>query len=137
MVDRDFQPFLKLLEQVVNASRAKTRDLERAMGLASGYLGKVLDGTIEIKVRHLVGLAKFLEVPPAEFLELGFPKLSGNTRFHLADWLGPRQAAAHAAKDRAESTEDLQELVRRLVREELARGAAPAAQEVKVKPRPR
>ncbi len=118
-----------VVRQAVDASRRPVRELERMIGLGSGNLARLLDGRLEIRIDHLLGLAEVLAVPPADFLELAFAERSA-AKYRLRDWLqpavvAPRGAAAAAPLDAAA----LADLVRGVVREELARQspAAPAA----------
>jgi transcriptional regulator with XRE-family HTH domain len=125
MAERELKRLREVLAQVTGASRAKTREIERAMGVGSGYLAKLLDGTLEIKVRHLVKLAQFLEISPVELMELGFPEEHRNARFRVADWTGPRETSSVEARSFPKTTEDLKQMMRELLREE--RTASPKA----------
>lgn len=96
------------------------------MGLGSGNLARLLDGSLEIRVRHLVGLARILDIPPGDFLELAFPEMTQNAGHRLTDWIGPRQPS-YKPKTQAQAAsqpkldENLKTLIQEAVREEIDR----------------
>ena len=93
MADRKLQTLRQVIRDAVQASRKPARELERILGLGSGNLARLLDGSLDLRVRHLVALAELLDVPPADFLELGFPKARRANQPGLSDWIGaPRPA---------------------------------------------
>lgn len=120
MADSQMKELLQVLAEAVRASRLKRREVERALGLSNGSLGRWLDGSIDIRLRHLLGLAEILDVPPGDFLELGFPDLNSKARRRLADWMRPGQAPSskQAAGDLPRTTEELKALIREVLREE-------------------
>jgi transcriptional regulator with XRE-family HTH domain len=117
MADKDLQQLRQVIDQAVQASRMLVRDVEKAMGLGHGYLNRLLDGKVEIKVRHIVGLAAVLKVPPGDFLELGFPEASRTAEHRLADWISPPGSASRTA---AAASGELRDAVRAAVYQELA-----------------
>lgn len=132
---KDQQQIRRVLRDAVKASRLPVREIERALRLGSGRLEDLLEGTIELRVRHLVALAELLRVPPGDFLELGFPEATRGAEHRLAEWIGPprpkfkaksRAAAAPALPD------ELATAIRAAVRQELeatGRRAAPDSTE--------
>ncbi len=94
------------------------------MGLGNGNLARLLDGSMEIRVRHLVGLARILDIPPGDFLDLGFQEMTQHAGHRLADWIGPRQPP-HKSKGQdtlqPKPDEDLKALIREAVREAIER----------------
>ena len=60
-MDQDeVQRILDLLDQAIHLSRRSRREIERTLGLGQGYLGSLLKGRIELKVRHVYVLAREL-----------------------------------------------------------------------------
>ena len=117
MADRRLQTLRQVLRDAVQASRRTNRELERILGLGSGNLARLLDGSLDLRVRHLVALAELLDVPPADFLELGFPKARRTDQARLSDWIGaPRPASSLPA-----TREELSGMIREIVEEILAR----------------
>ena len=123
MSPEDDRQLRSLLRQAVAVSPLTTRQLERAMGLGSGYLGRLLDGRLEIKVRHLVDLARLLRVPPSHFLHFGCPDATRGAVTGLGKILGLKEQpdpflASRAAGDGVPaSREELIETIRGVVRE--------------------
>src|SRR5215210_6310204 len=65
MVDQDLKELRRLLRDAVESSRMYVRDIEAAMGVGHGNLERLLNGTLELRVRHLVAFARLLKIPPA------------------------------------------------------------------------
>ncbi|HEX7184920.1 MAG TPA: hypothetical protein VF756_24045 [Thermoanaerobaculia bacterium] len=129
MSPEDDRQLRSLVRQAVNASSLGVRQLERAMGLGSGYLERLLDGRLEIKVRHLVDLARLLRVPPSHFLHFGCPDANRSAVSGLGKVLGlkeqpdPFLTSRTAARDGVPaSREELVETIRGVVREILGTG---------------
>jgi len=91
------------------------------MGVSHGRMEDLWSGTLELKVRNLVGLAELLEVPPAEILAVGCPHAQAAGR-RLADWIGPVEPpfAARRAEQESAAAEAEGERLRRMVRQEIA-----------------
>jgi transcriptional regulator with XRE-family HTH domain len=121
MVDQDLKELRRLLRDAVESSRMYVRDIEAAIGVGHGNLERLLNGTLELRVRHLIAFAHLLKIPPAEFLELGCPEATQAAQRRLVDWLGPERSQGLAGASRLPATpEELAELIRAVVREELA-----------------
>ena len=127
MVDQDLKELRRLLRDAVESSRMYVRDIEAAIGVGHGNLERLLNGTLELRVRHLIAFARLLKIPPAEFLELGCPGATQTAQRRLVDWLGPERSQDRAGTSRLPATpEELAELIRTVVREEIS-AAAPNA----------
>jgi hypothetical protein len=124
-----------VVRDAVDASKRPARDLEREIGLGTGNLARLLDGRLEIRLHHLLGLAGVLRVPPADFVELGFPEAASTAKHRLSDWLRPAPSeppvpasvAAATTTLPASSAAALADVVREVVREELARQQSAAS----------
>lgn len=101
----------QVLREAVAASGWTKRALETRLVLGSGNLDKLLDGRLEIKVRHLRAFAELLDVPLADFVTLGYPEQAAAAKRRLTDWIAPE----HRGR------EELAAVVRAAVEEELAR----------------
>lgn len=134
MADRDLQQLRQVLRDAVKASRMPARELERALGLGHGYLSRLLDGALEIKARYLVRFAELLRVPPGDFLALAYPEATSQAEHRLADYLSPKQAPARV-QEAQRSGEDLAELVRAVLREEIAALKEESASPARDKPK--
>ena len=109
----------QILREAVAASGWTKRALEKRIVLGSGNLDKLLDGRMEIKVRHLRAFADLLDVPVADFVTLGYPNQAAAAKRRLTDWIAPSYR----------SREELAAVVRAAVAEELARREPAAARE--------
>lgn len=123
MSDKDLLQLRQVLREAVYASRMPIREMERQLGIGHGNLYRMLDGTLDMRVRHLLSLSELLGVPPTDFLEVGCPDAVQRAPRRLSDWIGAssRERAAAAAEPTAAalSLADLKELIRGVVREEL------------------
>lgn len=118
MAKYDVARLRRVLRQVVKAARFPNRRIEDAIGLGHGTLGRLLSGDLDLRVHHLLRLAELLEVPPGDFFELAYAEESRRAGNRLADWIAPlRHRDAEAAPA---SRDDLRELIRETLREELA-----------------
>ena len=89
------------------------------MGLGHGSLERILDGRNDLRVRHILALAKLLKIPPQDFLEVGVPQEAG-TKYRLKDWIMPPAfQPPNAAKTTEAPAADLGQLVRDAVQEAL------------------
>lgn len=119
-MSEDLRQLRAVLRQAISASRLSGRDVETAMGCGHGSLERILDGRNEIRVRHILGLARLLKVPPQDFLELGVPQPEGGARYRLRDWIMPPEfGPPNAAKKASDPSNDIAALVREAVQEAL------------------
>ncbi|HXU44247.1 MAG TPA: hypothetical protein VN783_01870 [Thermoanaerobaculia bacterium] len=119
-MDRDIKKLLVLVRSAINASRAYKHEIESAMGIGHGRLEDLFSGDLELRVRHLVGLADHLGIPPSDFLRLGYPEAERTLRRRLEDWIGEVQPP-FARRDPAPLDAPLEARLRELVRDELAK----------------
>jgi hypothetical protein len=115
----EVQRLLVLLEDAIHHSRRSRREIERTLGLGQGYLGSLFRGRIELKVWHVYTLARELGLEPLTLFLQASPPPS-------PDWilaqLGASGAGRAAAHDEGPLTrEEVEDLVRRTLREELQR----------------
>ncbi|MFL6201541.1 MAG: helix-turn-helix domain-containing protein [Thermoanaerobaculia bacterium] len=120
-MSEDLRQLRAVLRQAISSCGMSARNVETAMGLGHGNLERILDGRNELRVRHIVALAKLLKVPPQDFLELGVPQPEGSTKYRLRDWVLPQQIAPPNAAKRTESSAgDMARLVREAVQQALS-----------------
>jgi transcriptional regulator with XRE-family HTH domain len=50
------------------------RDVERKLGLSGSYLSRLFSGMIDLKVDHVVTIAKVVGMEPEEMFQLAFPR---------------------------------------------------------------
>jgi hypothetical protein len=120
MSDKDLQQLRQVLREAVSASRMPIREMERRLGVGHGSVYRMLDGDLDLRVRHLLAFADLLGVPPADFLEAGCPDAARGAKRRLADWIGaPSQTAAAGPAVSSLSLDALKNLIRDTVREEI------------------
>ncbi|MEA2693665.1 MAG: hypothetical protein QOJ16_3052 [Acidobacteriota bacterium] len=77
-VDAEVRRLSSLLEAVLRyrgpggGLRVGARTIERQLGWAAGTLSRVLQGKIEIKIRHVLEVLEVLDTPPEDFFELAY-----------------------------------------------------------------
>ncbi len=106
-----------LLSMALVALPLSPRQIEDALQIGHGTLPRLLDGRMDLKLRHLLPLCAVLEIHPGHLLERGLPNWEVTRR--IDDWLPPDRREA-AASPVALSAEVLQE-IRAVVREEISR----------------
>jgi hypothetical protein len=120
-----------VLREAADASRRTYKEIEKALGIGHGTLLRMLDGRLDIRVYHVVGLARLLRVHPKDFLEAAFPDWPAEHQ--LTEWMTPARRKRLKKPALPSTLEELSELVRGIVQDELAaREAAPASR----RPRP-
>lgn len=131
MSDSDLRQLRALVREALPTYHGSGRALEEALGIGHGNLSHLLDGRLELRVRHLLAIAKMLSVPPHQFLELGCPETTGTAHRDLTDFVSmslppERKVAMQAAK-----AVELDNRIRKIVREEMeARFGAPETPKV-------
>jgi hypothetical protein len=122
----EVQRLLALLEDAIHRSRRSRREIERKLGLGQGYLGSLFRGRIELKVWHVYTLARELDLEPLGlFLRASPPRDPA--------WFLQQLGVASTDKpplpppgDSPLTREEVEDLVRRTLRQELERIGAKA-----------
>ncbi|HXU32473.1 MAG TPA: hypothetical protein VN851_18045 [Thermoanaerobaculia bacterium] len=70
MSDRDTNAVLAVVRRAVDAAPGNKRDLETAMGIGHGRINDLFDGRLELRARHVTGLARYLKVPASDFFRV-------------------------------------------------------------------
>jgi hypothetical protein len=122
MDETQVQRLLALLDEAIHRSRRSRREIERTLGLGQGYLGSLFKGRIELKVWHVFVLAHELGVEPLALFYQAAPPADPRGLLELigAD-AGRRAGEAAAGAEPTLNREEVEELVRKTLREELAR----------------
>lgn len=109
---------LALLEEAIHTSRRSRREIERKLGLGQGYLGSLFRGRIELKVWHVYTLARELGLEPLGLFLQATPPRDPDW---LLEQLGAQRSrlATPPKDDQPLTREQVEDLVRRTLREEL------------------
>jgi transcriptional regulator with XRE-family HTH domain len=83
----------RLLDQMIRVSGTSKNALEKRMGWSAGYLSRLANGSIELRLRHILLLAKAVGISPAEFFHAAYPRPAG-PESELASFLAALSPAA-------------------------------------------
>ncbi len=70
----DLAYVLGRLKLAIQALGLSLRDVERRLKVSDGYLSRIFLGTIELKVEHVIAIAKALQMAPEELMHFVYPK---------------------------------------------------------------
>lgn len=126
MTTEESSNVLSELESSIRSSGLSRREIERQLGMGQGYLNSLFKGRIQLRVAHVYEIARVLGIEP---LSLFF----GATPPKDPDWLlrelglqpGKRPPAALLALLGALPREELQAMLREMIRDELDRQGKP------------
>jgi transcriptional regulator with XRE-family HTH domain len=106
----------RVAEVLTAAARIAGRSrlsLEQQMGLSSGYLSKILGGTVELRLRHVSMILDALEVDPADFFRVAFPRRQSTSRTGRRLMEDVESFLARGSTPEALTDDELDEQVRR------------------------
>lgn len=72
-IEEEVRQAARLLESLIQAAGASEAELERQLDVSPGYVGRVLSGEIELKLRHILSILRGLEIDPSLFFESLYP----------------------------------------------------------------
>lgn len=70
----EVQRILELLRTLIRILGLPNREIERRLGLTPSYLSRLFGGYIEVKLEHVVSIARALGLKPGEFFEFAYPE---------------------------------------------------------------
>jgi transcriptional regulator with XRE-family HTH domain len=123
MIEDEVRQAARLLESLIQAAGVPESELERRLDVSPGYVGRVLSGEIELKLRHILSILRTLEIDPGLFFESLYPAqpLGGTIRMEdLQDRL-QRLGLGNPSEAPAVVVDDLEQLVQGAVRVALGR----------------
>jgi hypothetical protein len=120
MSDQDLASLRDLLREAVAGSRLTGREAEAVLGIGHGNLERLLNGTLELRIRHVLALARHLQVSPADFFAMGCPEAVGAAQHDLAEWVTPPRRRQAGQAPLPKTADDLAALIRSAVQQELA-----------------
>jgi len=119
-MDKNMKRLLELVRSACYSWSGNKRDLEGALGIGHGRLEEILDGQPELRVRHIVSLARLLKVRPSDFLRLAYSDEESTATQRLEDWVGEPKPPNARRKPQPLAPEHEQQ-IRELIRDELAK----------------
>ena len=118
----EVETLLRLLDDEILKSRISKRKLEKILGQGQGYIGSLLRGRITLKVGHVYEIGEALGLDPLLLFYRAAPK---ENQERLVQALGIQSPAPGnpppADPPPPMSRDEIEELVRKVVRQELAR----------------
>lgn len=76
--DDEVRRLAEVLATVVRVAGRTRQSLEEQIGLSSGYLSKILGGTVDLRTRHILVILDAIGMEPADFFRLAFPRPQGS-----------------------------------------------------------
>jgi hypothetical protein len=116
----EVETLLRLIDDEILKSRISKRKLERILGQGQGYIGSLIKGRITLKVGHVYDIGEALGLEPLLLFFRAAPK---ENQERLLKALGVQSADGDGSGDPPGpmTREEVEGLVRRVVRQELAR----------------
>lgn len=72
--EAEVERIARLLKSAILLSHQSQRAIERQMGLSPGYLGRIIEGRLELRISHILGVCKAIGLPPAGFFLAAYPE---------------------------------------------------------------
>lgn len=120
----EVETLLRLIDDEIHRSRISKRQLEKILGQGQGYIGSLLKGRITLKVGHVYAIGEALGLDPLVLLYRAAPR-QNQERLVRELGLQPAEGDSRPPLPPAPMTqEEIEELVRKVVRQELGRLAA-------------
>lgn len=125
MSDKDTKAVLEIVRRAVAAAPGTKHEVEQAMEIGHGRLAEIFDGGMELRVRHVNGLARYLKVPASDFFRLALVEAERSSPHRLEDWIvhNPDPPSKRRAAEKQPDA-DLKESLREMIREEIAAALA-------------
>lgn len=128
-IDDEVRRAAKLLETLIQVTGVSPEELERRLEASPGYLGRLLSGAVELKLRHILAILRLLEIEPALFFQTLYPESGpdgGTVQLdelrQRVESLGIREREEESAPPRPPvGMEDLERLVQGAVQAALSR----------------
>lgn len=122
-IDDEIRRATRLLESLIQTNGVLPGELERRLDAAPGYIGRVLSGEVELKLRHILAILRALEIEPGLFFEILYPAFDPSEGTIRIEDLRQRLQRLGLGKERSAARPqlDIQEL------EKLVQGAVQAA----------
>ena len=116
----EVEALLRLIDDEILRSRISKRKLEKMLGQGQGYVASLTRGRIALKVGHVYDLAEALGLEPLVLFYRAAPK-KHQERLLQELRLQPAGEDAAARKAPPLTLSEIEEMVRRIVRQELGR----------------
>ncbi|HEX3131610.1 MAG TPA: hypothetical protein VH394_30010 [Thermoanaerobaculia bacterium] len=122
-IEDEIRHAARLLECLIQAAGVSEADLDRRLDASPGYVGRVLSGEIELKLRHILSILRVLEIEPALYFESLYPAQFPGGTIRMEDLQQRLQGLGLGDPSEAPEivVDDLERLVQGAVRATLSR----------------
>lgn len=123
-IDDEVRRATQLLEALIQAIGMSREEVEQRLEASPGYLGRLLSGRVELKLRHILAVLRALEIEPSLFFHTLYPEAGPEGGTVRIDELRLRLEALGLEIGTASGSEaepDLERLVQRAVQAVLSR----------------
>jgi transcriptional regulator with XRE-family HTH domain len=122
-IEDEVRQAARLLESLIQAAGVPESELERRLDVSPGYVGRVLSGEIELKLRHILSFLRVLEIEPALFFESLYPAQPSGGTIRMEDLQERLEGLGlgHPSEAPPLVVDDLERLVQGAVRAALSR----------------
>jgi len=120
---------LTILKTAIRVLGYTNRDVERHLGLSSSYLSRLFSGMIELRLQHIVDIARAIGMEPEEMLYLAYPSPNeppSEAAARIRSFLGGPAAVAKAsppappAASSVPTQKELEEMMTKTIRKLLS-----------------
>lgn len=73
-IDDEVRRAAKLLEILIQVTGASQQEVEQRLEASPGYVGRLLEGRMELKLRHILAILRILEIEPTLFFQTLYPE---------------------------------------------------------------
>ncbi|HWN45421.1 MAG TPA: helix-turn-helix transcriptional regulator [Thermoanaerobaculia bacterium] len=123
-IDDEVRRAAKLLDALIQVTGESQEELERRLEASPGYLGRLLAGRVELKLRHILAVLRVLEIEPSLFFKTLYPgaDLAGTVQLdELRQQVKSLGIGSEPAPKAGIGMEELERLVQEAVQDILAR----------------
>jgi transcriptional regulator with XRE-family HTH domain len=73
-IDAEIQRLMTVLRTAMRILGVTNREVEKKLGVSIGYLSRLFHGSVELKMEHILLIAREIGLHPAEFFHLAYPQ---------------------------------------------------------------
>lgn len=131
-IENEVRRAARLLESLIQTTGVPVGELERRLDAAPGYIGRILSGEVELKLRHILAILRALELEPGLFFEVLYPAADPEEgTIRIEDLRQRLQRLGFDRQEKAQETSEERSAARPLLGiqelEKLVQGAVQAA----------
>jgi len=105
-----------LLSTLLAATRQPLRSLEKQMGLGSAGLSKILNGTVNLQLSHILLISEAAGIEPGRFFKAAYPRTGDGPNPTAEEWEAALRAQGQLPLETPAASEELKNQVREVLR---------------------